>query len=97
MALIFSALTFAQDLELTKKDSIVQNYWLVTVGVNAVDDSGDEFGKLLDIDRAWNMLPYPSRVSIGRYFRNGIGLEAIGSYNQYKEGKIIVSFSNIFL
>lgn len=89
---IFSyALTFAQDqnLEMTEKDSIVESFWLVTVGANAVDDSGDEFGELFDFKDGWNMVPYPSRVSIGRYFKNGIGLEAIGSYNRYKEGKIV--------
>lgn len=89
IALTFSALTFAQDVELTKKDSIVQSYWLVTLGANAVDDSGHEFNRLFDIEGAWNIAPYPSRVSIGRYFKNGVGLEAIGSYNRYKEGKIV--------
>ncbi|RPG30789.1 MAG: OmpA family protein [Muricauda sp. TMED12] len=89
IALIFSALTFAQDVELTKKDSIVQSYWLVTLGANAVDDSGHEFNRLFDIEGAWNIAPYPSRVSIGRYFKSGVGLEAIGSYNRYKEGKIV--------
>lgn len=94
MAIFSYALTFAQDVELTKKDSIVQSYWLVTVGANAVDDSGDEFNKLFDFSKGWNMVPYPSRVSIGRYFKNGVGLEAIGSYNQYKEGKTIDNVVN---
>ncbi len=92
--MIFSALTFAQDVELTKKDSIVQSYWLVTLGTNIVDDSGDEFGELFDLSDGWNMVPYPSRASVGRYFKNGLGLEAIGSYNRYKEGKIIDNVVN---
>ena len=94
MAILCHAFIFAQDIQLTKRDSIVQSYWLVTVGANAVDDSGDEFGELFDFKEGWNMVPYPSRVSIGRYFKNGIGLEAIGSYNQYKEGKIIDNVVN---
>jgi len=81
--------TMAQDFALTKKDSIVQSFWMVSLGTNIVDDSGDEFSKLFDIDDAWNMVPYPSRISVGRYFKNGIGLEAIGTYNKFKEGKII--------
>ncbi|WP_148261505.1 OmpA family protein [Flagellimonas ruestringensis] len=89
VALFSFALTYAQDVELTKKDSIVQSYWLVSLGTNVVDDSGDEFGKLFDLSDAWNMVPYPSRLSFGRYFKNGLGLEAIGSYNKYKEGKIV--------
>ncbi len=94
IAMSFSALTFAQDLELTKRDSIVQSYWLVTLGTNIVDDSGDEFGELFDLSEGWNMVPYPSRVSVGRYFKNGLGLEAIGSYNRYKEGKIVDNVVN---
>ncbi|MBO0323572.1 OmpA family protein [Muricauda sp. CAU 1633] len=89
LACFFTASILAQDVELTKKDSIVQSYWLVTLGVNAVDDSGDEFGELFDLEKGWNMVPFPSRVSVGRYFKNGLGLEAIGSYNQYQEGKIV--------
>jgi len=86
----FFALTIsAQDIQMTKKDSIVQSYWLVSLGTNMVDDSGHEFSRLFDIENAWNMVPYPSRISVGRYFKNGLGLEAIGSYNKYKEGKII--------
>ncbi len=89
LACFFTASTFAQDIELTKKDSIVQSYWLVSLGTNIVDDSGHEFDRLFDIKDAWNMVPYPSRISVGRYFKNGLGLEAIGTYNKYKEGKII--------
>ncbi|USD24807.1 OmpA family protein [Flagellimonas marinaquae] len=94
IAMSFSALTFAQDLELTKRDSIVQSYWLVSLGTNIVDDSGDEFGELFDLSDGWNMVPYPSRVSVGRYFKNGLGLEAIGSYNRYKEGNIVDNVVN---
>ncbi|RYC51443.1 OmpA family protein [Flagellimonas olearia] len=91
LACIFTTSTFSQEpeLELTKKDSIVNSYWLVSLGTNMVDDSGHEFSRLFDIEGAWNMVPYPSRVSVGRYFKNGLGLEAIGSYNKYKEGKIV--------
>ncbi|WP_127019370.1 OmpA family protein [Flagellimonas beolgyonensis] len=89
ITVILSTSVFAQEVEMTKKDSIVQSYWLVTLGTNIVDDSGDEFGELFDLSEGWNMVPYPSRVSVGRYFKNGLGLEAIGSYNKYKEGKII--------
>ncbi|MFC4220526.1 OmpA family protein [Flagellimonas marina] len=91
LACILTTSTFSQEpeLELTKKDSIVNSYWLVTLGTNFVDDSGDEFGELFDFSEGWNAVPYPSRISIGRYFKNGVGLEAIGTYNKYKEGKIV--------
>ena len=78
-----------EEIQLTSKDSIVQSSWILGLGFNAVDDSGDVFDDLFAVDSQWNLLPYPSRLSIGRYFKSGIGLEAIGSLNKYKEGKLI--------
>ncbi|MEC7265238.1 MAG: OmpA family protein, partial [Bacteroidota bacterium] len=90
LSFCFMSSIFAQEVEqLTKKDSIVESYWLVTLGTNFVDDSGHEFNKLFDFQKAWNVVPYPSRLSFGRYFKNGLGLEAIASYNKYHEGKIV--------
>lgn len=77
------------NLQITSKDSIVTSSWMFGVGVNAVDDSGNVFNGLFDVSDEWNMVPFPSRISIGRYFRSGLGIEAIGTYNQYKEGNII--------
>ncbi len=83
-------ITLAQeDLEITAKDSIVQSSWIFGVGFNAVDDSGNVFDGLFNVGDEWNMVPFPSRVSIGRYFKNGLGIEAIGSYNKYQEGNLI--------
>lgn len=88
--------TIAQEeLEITAKDSIVQSSWMFGIGFNAVDDSGNVFDGLFNISDEWNMLPYPSRISIGRYFKNGLGLEAIGTLNKYKEGKIIDGVVNL--
>ncbi|PIB38877.1 OmpA family protein [Maribacter sp. 4G9] len=83
--------SFAQDeeLQITSKDSIVASSWIVGVGFNAVDDSGNVFDGLFNIGEEWNILPYPSRVSLGRYFKSGLGVEAIGTINKYKEGNIV--------
>jgi outer membrane protein OmpA-like peptidoglycan-associated protein len=79
-----------EELQLTSKDSIVVSSWVVGLGLNIVDDSATPFGEdFLDIKDTWHTVPYPSRISIGRFFRNGIGIEAIGTYNRYKEGKIV--------
>lgn len=87
---MLSFVTFAQDeLQITAKDSIVKSSWIFGVGLNAVDDSGNVFDGLFNFGDEWNFVPYPSRISIGRYFKNGLGLEAIGTYNQYKNGKNI--------
>ena len=78
-----------EELQITSKDSIVQSSWIFGLGFNAVDDSGNVFEGLFNVSDEWNILPYPSRVSIGRYFKSGLGVEAIGTINKYKEGKII--------
>jgi len=83
--------TFSQEeIQLTTKDSVVQSSWVVGLGINIVDDSATPFGSdFINIKESWNMVPYPSRVSIGRFFKNGFGLEAIGTYNKYKVGKLV--------
>lgn len=75
--------------ELTSKDSIVSSSWIFGLGVNIVDDSGSAFNNMTSIKNKWNIVPFPSRLSIGRYFASGLGLELIGTYNQYKEGNTI--------
>ncbi|WP_396590119.1 OmpA family protein [Allomuricauda sp. R78024] len=89
LVFLFSLALTAQETQLTRKDSIVKSSWIVSIGTNIIDDSGDEFGELFDFKEGWNVVPFPSRISIGRYFENGVGLEAIGTYNKYKEGKIV--------
>ncbi|WP_245750695.1 OmpA family protein [Flagellimonas taeanensis] len=86
---IFVLQLHAQERSLVRKDSIVQSYWLVGLGMNIVDDSGDEFRELFDIRDAWNIAPYPSRINVGRYLNSGVGFEMIGSYNVYRREKVV--------
>ncbi|MBP0902541.1 OmpA family protein [Mariniflexile gromovii] len=79
----------SQTPELTKKDSIIVGSWIFGIGFNVVDDSGDMFRELFDIKSAWHAVPFPSRLSIGKYFKNGLGVEGIASYNKYKTGKTV--------
>jgi OOP family OmpA-OmpF porin len=44
---------------------------------------------LFNVGSEWNMVPFPSRVSIGRKFKNGFVIEATGTYNKYKSGRLI--------
>ncbi len=89
VVLLATALSHSQDVEITKKDSIVLSSWIFGVGLNAVDDAGSEFSDLFNFSDNWNVVPFPSRVSIGRYFKNGLGLEAIGAFNRYQEGNTV--------
>ena len=83
-----------EELQLTAKDSMVVSSWMVGLGWNFVNDSGDRLNNFTKIKDYWNGVAFPSRVNIGRYFRSGIGLEAIASYNKYKEGNIIDGIVN---
>ncbi|MET1260750.1 OmpA family protein [Flagellimonas sp. DF-77] len=94
LMVLATSFSYSQDLELTAKDSTVTSSWIFGVGWNAVDDAGSEFENLFAVGDNWNFVPFPSRVSVGRYFKNGFGLEAIGSYNRYKEGKTIDGIEN---
>ncbi len=84
-----------EELQLTSKDSIVQSSWMVNFGYNFIDDSGDRAKKLFSFDSQWNAVPYPSRLGLGRYFKSGIGLEGIASYNKYGVGKLIDGTINL--
>lgn len=80
----------SQTTEITKKDSTIVSSWIVGLGYNIIDDSSrDGFQSYFDVKGTWNAVPYPSRISIGKYFKNGLGLEVIASYNKYKAGKIV--------
>jgi outer membrane protein OmpA-like peptidoglycan-associated protein len=94
VCLLFLQSVISQDVQLTKKDSIVQSAWIFGLGFNAVDDAGSEFSNVFNFEDNWNVVPFPSRISVGRYFKNGLGLEAIGTYNRYKEGKTIDGIIN---
>ncbi|QBA63863.1 OmpA family protein [Muriicola soli] len=85
---------YAQDLpELTVKDSIIQSSWMVGIGWNFIDDSGDAFNDFTTIRDQWNGVAFPSRINLGRYWKSGLGLELIGTYNNYKEGNTIDGIS----
>ena len=86
---------FPQDsLQIASKDSVVQSSWMVGIGYNFIDDSVDGFNDFTTIKDQWNTVAFPSRISIGRYFKSGLGLEAIGTYNNYKKGNIIDGIVN---
>lgn len=87
---LINGTTFAQEeVRLTAKDSVAGSYWLVGLGWNVVDDAGLRFDQAFNANTNWNFVAFPSRVSIGKYFDNGLGLELIGSYNLYKEGNLV--------
>ncbi len=97
-SLVFISL-YAQESEseapiLSSKDSIVQSSWMFGLGWNLVNDSGTRFNRPLKVKNYINAVAFPSRISLGRYFKSGIGLDGIASYNRYKEGHIVDGLIN---
>jgi outer membrane protein OmpA-like peptidoglycan-associated protein len=78
-----------EELQLTAKDRMVVSSWMVGLGWNFINDSGKRLNDITTTKNLYNAVAFPSRINIGRYFRSGIGLEAIATYNNYKEGNII--------
>lgn len=89
LALINGTAFAQEEVRLTAKDSVAGSYWLVGLGWNVVDDAGLRFDQAFNANTNWNFVAFPSRVSIGKYFDNGLGLELIGSYNLYKAGNLV--------
>ena len=78
-----------EDLMLTAMDSVIVSSWIFGLGLNVVDDAGSEFSNFFNLDDNLHIVSLPSRISAGKYFKNGVGLEIIGTYNRYKSGKTV--------
>lgn len=89
LLLFISNSVLAQTPVLTVNDSITKSYWMVSAGYNFVDDSGAIFDDLVAIKSSWNAVAYPSQLSIGKFFSNGLGVEALASYLKYNKGKLV--------
>ena len=63
--------------------------WMIGAHWSAVDDNGSKFGKLFDVKNSWNLMPYPSRLTLDRYFKYGWSMEFATTYTNYKAGKLI--------
>ncbi|MFM1878038.1 MAG: hypothetical protein RLZZ241_904 [Bacteroidota bacterium] len=79
----------SNQLTMTQKDSVVTSSWVFGFGFNVVDDSGNIRSGLNDLGNQWNFGTFPSLISAGYYFENGLGVELIGTINNYKAGKTV--------
>ena len=63
--------------------------WMIGLSWTAIDDDGRKVDGLFDYATSWNILPYPTRISLDRYFRYGWSAEASATYMEYLPGKLI--------
>ena len=85
--IVASNVAFAQPYKTVK---IFKPYnWMFGIHWNIVEDNGDKFGKLFDVSNSWNYLPYPSKITVDKYFKYGWSMELATAYNKYESSKII--------
>jgi hypothetical protein len=80
-------------------EEMKQTPWVVGHGWNIVqDDAGKWFKNLFNVDKAWNMAPYPVRFTCEKYLyskkdstsaKRGWSVEFMAAYNRYGIGNIL--------
>lgn len=76
------------------------DYWMIGLGGNVVDDDGSPFKYLFNVGPRWNLRPYPTRLTVEKSLPNTFSIEGAFNFNLYKGNKIInneVGKSGIFL
>jgi len=76
------------------KRLIKKTPWTVGLSGHVVDDDGTPFKNLFNVNKSWNFLSYPVRVTLDGYYQAGFSFQAEFAYTQYKSGKIINSEVN---
>lgn len=87
LSFVIANTTLAQPYKTIKKYTPYK--WMVGVSWNAIDDDGRKFSSMFDYANSWNILPYPTKVSVDRYLRHGWSVEASATYSEYNATKII--------
>ena len=68
-----------------------QTPWIIGGGWNVVDDDGQPFKKLFDVNKAWNIPAYPTRLFGQKVLdkEKGWAIELALTYNRYASGNRI--------
>ena len=88
--LSFCILIFSASAQPYKTVKVYRPYkWMIGAHWAGIEDNGSKLGGLFDVKGSWNILPYPTRLTVDKYFNYGWSLEAALTYTQYKSGKLI--------
>lgn len=63
--------------------------WTFGLSGHVVDDDGNPFKNLFNVNKSWNFLSYPVRLTVDGYYQAGFSFQAEFAYTQYKVGKLI--------
>ena len=83
------ALGHAQRVKIPKWHSVQESHWQVGLDYMAIDDSGRFISDPLNFEEHWQVLSYPSRISLSRKTSRNLSFNLLGAYSVYQEGKIV--------
>jgi len=87
LALFASVHAYAQPYKTIK---IYKPYkWMLGLHVSAIEDDGEKFKQVFKVQDRWNIQPFPTRLTLDRYFLYGWSAEAALTYTQYKSNIIV--------
>lgn len=88
----FSATTLAQGPGRSKSKfmrAIQKTVWTAGLSGVVIDDDANAFKKLFNVKDVWNLLPYPTKLSLEGFVDKGISVEGAFTYMRLKKGKIL--------
>ncbi len=71
--------------------AIQKTVWTAGLSGVVIDDDGKPFKDLFDVKNTWNILPYPTQLSLEGFIDKGISVQGAFTYARLKGGKPIGS------
>jgi len=87
IALIVSAQAYAQPYKTVKPYKPYK--WMFGIHWSAIEDDGNKFGGMFNVNQSWNVKPYPTMLTIDRYFVYGWSAEFTANYGQYSGNRLV--------
>jgi hypothetical protein len=69
--------------------------WMFGIHWSAIEDDGNKFGGMFDVNQSWNLKPYPTMLTIDRYFLYGWSAELSANYGQYSGNRLVNDSLNV--
>lgn len=63
--------------------------WMFGLHWYGLEDDGNKFSGMFDVNRSWNIKPFPTMLTVDRYFVYGWSAEASLAYGQYTTNKLV--------
>ena len=63
--------------------------WMFGIHWSIVEDDGTKFENIFNTATSWNLRPYPTKITVDRYIKYGMSMEAVVTYGQYVSKNIV--------